>query len=319
MKYDKIFIDISNLYARGYYVANNMISKLDDGTSIITGGIFTSVKMIQRIEREFLSPLGDLFFIFDNVHSGENKRKLIDPDYKKGRKQKEESYYKGLDILHTLLLNYKDNYITVKRPGSEADDLVSPLIQEYGDSNILLVSNDMDWFRSISDNVHVAKYENKDYTIYDREKFYEKYNFYPTSERICMYKSFRGDSSDDIPKGVPGIRETLLVELVNSYNSLSDLFKDLDTIGFISETWKKKIKESKPRLSLNMKLVSFDKVPFEELKDYMYFSSFKPRVLKSLYKSLGFKLSSFDPRVMSMFPDKKEESSFFEYEVLPRE
>jgi len=319
MKYDKIFVDISNLYARGFYAANSMTSELDDGTSIITGGIYTSVKMIQRIEREFLSSLGDLFFIFDNVHSGDNKRKLIDPDYKKGRKPKEESYYRGLDILHNLLLNYKDNYVTVKRPGSEADDLVSPLIQEYTDSSILLISNDMDWFRSISENIHVAKYENKDYVIYDREKFYEKYEFYPTSDRICLYKSFRGDGSDDIPKGVPGIREKLLVKLVTTYNSLNDLFKDLDTASFIPDTWKQKIEENKPRLRLNMKLVSFDNVPFEELKDYMYFSSYNPRILKSLYKSLGFKLSSFDPRVMSMFPDKKEESSFFEYETLPRE
>lgn len=319
MKYSKIFIDISNLYARGFSVTNWMTSDLDDGTSIITGGIFTSVKMIQRIEKQFLSSMGEIFFVFDNVHSGDNRRKLIDPDYKKNRKKKYDSYYRGLDILHHLLLNYKDNYVTIKRPGSEADDLISPLVREYDSDNILLVSNDMDWFRSIGENVHVAKYENKDYVIYDQEKFFDKFGFYPTPERVCLYKAFRGDGSDDIPKGVPGIREASLVKLVTNYNSLNNIFKDLHTLEFLGETWKAKIEENKTRLRMNMKLVTSEEVSFQELKDYMFFSSYNPRTLKSLYKSLGFKISSFDSRVMSLFPDKKEDSSFFEYDVLPRE
>jgi len=177
----------------------------------------------------------------------------------------------------------------------------------------------MDWFRSIADNVHVAKYENKEYNIYDKEKFFDRFGFYPTSKKICMYKTFRGDGSDDIPKGVPGIREKALIQLIENFDTLNDIFQNLESISFLSDVWKNKIAENKSRLRLNMKLVSFEPLTFNELQDYIFISSYNPRTLKSLYKSFGFKVSSFDPRVMSLFPDKKKSSTFFEYESLPRE
>lgn len=318
MKYSKVVIDISNLYGRAYHTSPQMTSVLDDGTEIVTGGIYTSMKMIQKIERDYLSPLGEVYFVFDNHYSGENKRKQIDPDYKVRRQKKDESYYRGIDLLHFLLMNYKDNYVVIKRPGSEADDLVSPLVSEFDSSQILLVSNDMDWFRLIGENVHVAKYEKKEYVIYDQEVFNERFGFYPTEQRICLYKCFRGDASDNIPKGVPGIREETLVRIVRDFSSLKEIFSSMYSTEYINDTWRKKIEAGKSRLRLNMKLVSFEKIPYEELKEYMFFSKFSPRSLRSLYKSLNFSISSFDPRITQFFPDKKEATSFFQYERIPR-
>jgi 5'-3' exonuclease len=320
MKYNKIFIDASNLYHRAYSVSGQMTTVLENKMEIVTGGIYTSIKMIQKIEKNYLEDNGEIYIIFDNVHSGENKRKLIDPEYKANRSQKDETFYKSLDYFHLLLLNYKNNFIVVKRPGSEADDLVSPLIEEFKNDKILLISNDMDWFRAINENIHVAKYENKEYKIYDIDSFKEKYNFFPSEKNIIIYKAFRGDSSDNIPKGVSGIRETLIINLLeDGYSSIKEILLNLDKINYIPDSWKQKILENRARLLLNEKLVAYEKVPIEELKEYIFVCKFSPKVLKSIYKSLDFNASSFDPRILQFFPEKKKASSFFEFEVIPRE
>lgn len=314
-KYSRILIDMSNLYYRSYSVSSHLSFKTSAGKEIITGGVYTSLKMIQRIQSEFLAPDGFIYFLFDNTHSGDDKRKEIDPDYKANRVKKDQAFYKGLDLLHLILLSYDDNFIILKRPGSEADDLVSTLLDEFSKyEKVLLVSNDLDWARGLSENTHLAKYEKKDYMIYTPEYFEEKYGFYPTKESVILYKTFRGDDSDNIPKGVPGIRENILIKLIENYTTLQEILKEVDQISFLGDNWKKKIKENKPRLRLNNNLVSYQSVPFEELKEYMFYGEFRPSSLKSYYESLGFNVKLLDPRVFN----QEEKKSFFDFKPLNR-
>jgi 5'-3' exonuclease len=320
MGYDKIFIDVSNFFHRAYHVSSDMTAKLDDGTLITTGGVFTSMRMVRKIERDFLNPFGEIFFVFDNTNSGDNKRKLIDPGYKSNRDKKDDSFYKALDLFHLMILNYKDNYTVVKRPGSEADDLISPLVSSYPDDTILLVSNDLDWFRSINETVHVAKYENGGYVIYDPERFLMKFGFEVSVPALVLYKAFRGDGSDNIPKGVPGIRETALIKIIENFNSVKEVLSSVDEIEYLTPVWKEKIKANAPRLYLNEKLVSFEPIPLKELEDFVFPCEFKPKMLNSLYKTLKFQVSSFDPRVAQLFPKRKQSSgNFFQFEPTPRE
>lgn len=315
-KYSRILIDVSNLYYRAYSMSSHLTFKAPNGKEIVTGGVYTSLRMIQRIQKDFLAPDGFMYFLFDNTHSGDNKRKEIDPDYKSNRVKKDQSFYKGLDLLHLILLSYDDNFIVVKRPGSEADDLVSSLLKEFSQyEKVLLVSNDMDWARGLSEVVHLAKYENKDYTIYTPDYFEEKYGFYPTKESVILYKTFRGDGSDNIPKGVPGIRENVLIKLIENYDSLKEILSEVDDISYLGDTWKKRIKENKARLRLNNSLVDYQEVPFKELQDYMFFGEFKPTSLRSYYESLGFNVEILDPRVTKPAQEKK---SFFDFKPLDR-
>ncbi len=320
MRYKKIFIDTSNFYHRAYCCSNGMTTTLKDGKKIITGGIYISFNMLKRIEKEFLLPDGKVFFLFDNTHSGDNKRKEIDPDYKANRTKKDESFYRSLDMFHLILLAYKENIRTVKVAGKEADDLVDPLVKKFPEDPILLVSNDLDWFRSISDKVHVAKYEKKDYTIYDRDAFIEKFQFEPSINNLCMYKSFRGDKGDNVPIGVPRIREKDLILLIKNFNSIKEILLSLDTIDYISDNVKQKIKENYSRLLLNYSLVQYEDVVLDELEEGTYFSRFQASSLYSLYSTLKFDIEKFDPRVSQFYPKKdlKEKKNFFEFDKIPR-
>ena len=218
--YSKILIDTSNFYMRAYSVCSGMTNKMDDGSTLITGGIYNFIRMVRSVENRFLSPEGTVYFLFDNSHSGIDRRKKIDPEYKSNRTKKDEGFYRSMDILQALMLNYKDNWYCVKKAGYEADDLVYPLMKEFSNEKILLVSNDLDWFRGISENVHVAKYEKAegmqkaDYVIYDSNLFIKRLGFKPSVSSMILYKAFRGDGSDNIPPGVPGIRSDSLNKII---------------------------------------------------------------------------------------------------------
>jgi hypothetical protein len=319
MKYSRIFIDISNLYHRAFHVSKHLTTKLPDGSEIVTGGIFTSLKMIRSIERKFLTNFGQIYCIFDNTFSVIDKRKEIDPEYKSNRKeQKDPSFYRGLDYLNTILMNYDDHFVVVKRPGSESDDLVSTLLEENKNLDYLLISNDLDWARSITDNVHWAKYSNKekDYIIYDDEKFEERYGYSPKNNAVKIYKAFRGDSSDNIAVGVPRIREELLIKLVNEFknDTIQDIIKSVYSLSYVSDTWKQKILENRSRLDLNYRLVDFQKVSAKELEDFIFTSSFNEKELKFVYKSLGFNLESIDSRLAN----NNGTNSFFRHRRIER-
>lgn len=317
MKYDKILIDISNFYHRGYHVAKDITTTLGDGEEIITGGILKTLQMLQRVERDFLAAQGEVYFLFDNPFSGDGRRREIDPDYKSTRTEKEVSFKRSLDFLHLILLSYKDIYKVVKVEGYEADDLVQPLVEMFPEDNILLISNDMDWFRSISKKVKVAKYEAGDYIIYDKEKFEEVFGFEPTVDKICLYKSFRGDKGDNIPVGVERIREEVLVQLVKEFNSVSEIIKHINYLDYVTPLFKQRIKESLSRLLINYKLVSFFEISKEALEEGIYQCKFSPHVLNSLYKSLKFDIKIVDPRVFQFFPTQ-EEPGFFKLKKIPR-
>ncbi len=317
MRYKNICIDLSNLYHRAYHVGKNMTTDIK-GIETVTGGIVVSLKMIQSLERDYLENDGKIYFLFDNCHSGINKRKEIDPDYKSNRDKKEESFYKTLDLFQMILMNYKDNFFVVKKEGYEADDLVDPLVNVNSET-YLLVSNDLDWFRSISERVHVAKYEKGSYSIYDKQGFIDKYGFEPSVENLCIYKSFRGDKGDNVPIGVPGIRENTLRELIKKNDSLQEICYKIKSFDYVSDHFKSLIKENIPRLLLNYKLVGYLDISEKELIDDIYKCKFNPRALNVLYNSLKLNIQKIDPRVYAFFLKKKGgPKDFFKLEKIPR-
>ena len=280
---------------------------MDDGSTLITGGIYNFIRMVRSVENRFLSPEGTVYFLFDNSHSGIDRRKKIDPEYKSNRTKKDEGFYRSMDILQALMLNYKDNWYCVKKAGYEADDLVYPLMKEFSNEKILLVSNDLDWFRGISENVHVAKYEKAegmqkaDYVIYDSNLFIKRLGFKPSVSSMILYKAFRGDGSDNIPPGVPGIRSDSLNKIINSCRNVKEVLEKIDSLEGVSDVYKAKIKDSKARLFLNEKLVAYQEISYEELKEDIYKCEFHAKTLHSIYKSLGFQIGNIDPRVQQFY------------------
>jgi 5'-3' exonuclease len=248
-KFNYVLIDGSNLYHRSYSLFK------PNGKNIINHLLET----VDKIQNDFSNNESILYFIFDNSQSQINLRKNIDPLYKSNReKGNNKEIYKYHNIFIELLKVRNQNYKILMAGSLEADDLVKPLINyidnlEKNYYKILLISNDMDWSRNINDKVYWYNWN----TILNKEEFYSKYKFFPSEEGIKIYKSIKGDSSDNIS---PGIYNFPMNDLINicdkayNFNSYKDFLNYIETLN---ENLKQTIKSNLRNIKRNYSLVDF--------------------------------------------------------------
>lgn len=326
MRFKNILVDMSNMYYKAYYTSKHLTFKLPDGTDVVTGGVYTTIKSLQLLEREYLLPGGSMFFIFDETANqldpdSEPFRKSIDPEYKANRKKNTSpSFYWGLNYVGCILRSYRDNFFVVKSPGIEADDFVRPLLKEFSGES-LLVSSDLDWARSIGEGVMWMPSSKE--PLYGKEEFKAKYKFLPDDRKLMLYKTFRGDVTDNIPKGVLGIGEDLLLRLINEFNDIDSIIKGVQNIEFLNEGWKNKIYENRGRLQLNFQLVDFLPISHEMLEQSIVPCKFESEILQKLYRNLGFNLETFDEKLSESIAVTKSgrdmvQSGFFVFEKIKR-
>jgi 5'-3' exonuclease len=269
-----------------------------DGKRMATGGIFTFIKMVQRIEREYLDKEGRIYFLFDNPsHKGEH-RKEIDPDYKINQKKRNPQFYRGLDYLQLVLMHYQTGYRIVRKPLSESDDLITPIMESFEDKQytVLLVSNNMNWSFMINDTTHWMIRKNNRDVIYNKDIFYEEYGFYPGLNEVCLYKAIRGDIDDNIPPGVKNIPEAIVLGIIHQVKSVSNMFLHLVDLD-IPTQWKESIRQNRGRIQLNFMLVDHQPITRADYRECTSITEFNKEMLSMLYRMLNFNPECIDERL----------------------
>ena len=135
-----------------------------------------------------------------------------------------------------------------------------------------------------------------------------------------MYKSFRGDPSDDIPNAVLNFKEKDLLKVVRDYKNVDELLKLLDGNKYITDKFKERIRSNATRLRLNERLVSFQPIEKDVLEEGMQNCKYKAVTLKTFYDTLGFDIFKFDPRVYrdTIKNQKIDEGNFFQFDTIGR-
>jgi len=292
--YDNILVDSNLWYTRNYSIFKNMTHRVK-GRTIITGGIWGFLNSVLKWERNFAKKNTKFWFLFDNHDSKYNLRQeMIDPGYKMIRFRRPKHFYKGMDYLRLILLNKSEQYVIVYGTGYEADDIVPYILKNISkESKNLLISEDLDWARCISENTHL--YRNKQ--IIDLCAFINKYNFKPTVDSVTLYKVIKGDASDEIPVGVPRIQTKIVERLCSEYKDVYEILENLDIIDYISDKVKNEFRKNKNRLNLNHQLISFFPIKEEEIDQYIIPGKFNPKALEIIYKILGFDIKEIDKKM----------------------
>ncbi|MDD5433211.1 MAG: DNA polymerase, partial [Candidatus Pacebacteria bacterium] len=131
----------------------------------------------------------------------------------------------------------------------------------------------------------------KDTVLYGIKEVAEKYDGL-TPSQIVDYKALRGDASDNIP-GVTGIGEKTAVEILKSFGSLENLYKEIEANTKKSQTIKlnvlEKIKKGKEQAFLSQKLARMDnKAPVNfNVKD-IEFGKFSQAKVVEIFQKLEF-------------------------------
>ena len=287
-----VIIDGKSVFYRGYYAMPNLSTK--DGTP--TGGVFgfatMALEVIKRLKPDYVA------VAWDKPKTNIRKRLAIYPEYKAGRKPAPPDFKVQIPILHELLdafgwpLYEMDDY--------EADDIMGALAVQATKKDIetLLVTSDMDMLQLVDDHVHVFALKKglSNIELYSPKSFEAKHGI--RVEQFLDLKSIKGDSSDNIP-GVPGIGEKGGVDLLNQYETLDEIYNNLD---LIKESTRKKLAAGKDLAYMSKELARIwvdapIKLDLKEVDG----TKAQPEKIQSILQSLEFRtLARQLPEIMQM-------------------
>ncbi len=318
-KFSCILIDANNLYHRIYHGITGNSSVVFTEAELYPKVIKGFLMSLNKIERELLGLGGKMYLLFDNNDSKINLRSQLSDDYKNNRKSKPDVFYRFIELLKNILLVYKDNYNIVYIEQLEADDIVKPLVDVLSsDDSILLYSSDLDWARCIDyEDRRVFWYNASSKIIYDKQMFKDKYGYWPTINNIVLYKSIRGDASDNIKPALKYLREDVVLKILETFTDVQDLiFNYPKGKDFLNDLAIKKIKANERELKINASLVGFMDLESigSKIDNHLYECKFKESALKLYYANTGIDYS-FDKRY-SRYQDITK--SLFQPIKLPR-
>jgi len=150
-------------------------------------------------------------------------------DYKAGRAETPDDFYEQIPRIEELIDTFGIHAVSNLK--YEADDLLctyAKAAEKKGD-RVTVVSGDRDMLQLASDKVTIViphkGYQQAEYL--DPEGVEEKFGVRP--DQVPSYKGLCGDQSDNLP-GVKGIGPKTASELIQKYESLDGIFKNLKDI-----------------------------------------------------------------------------------------
>lgn len=147
-------------------------------------------------------------------------------EYKGKRDHMPEDLASQLPVLKKLLsaMNIK----TIEIPEIEADDIVGSISRKF-DAEFILLSGDKDLLQLINKNTSVWLTQKgvSQVNKMDEEALMAQFELKPY--QIIELKSIMGDSSDNIP-GVPGIGQKGAMDLLKQFESLDNIYANLDKV-----------------------------------------------------------------------------------------
>jgi DNA polymerase-1 len=213
-----LIVDVSGFIFRAYH-ALPPLSRYD-GTPV--GALYGFCSMMIKLMKDY--PKSPIIAVFDMARK--TFRHDIFPNYKSHRPPPPDDLVPQFDLVRQAAESFLFPCIGID--GFEADDIIATIVCRLNPSNqkICIVSSDKDLMQLVSENVFMLD-TLKGRTIGAQEVF-EKFGVYPDKLRDVL--ALMGDSSDFVP-GVPGIGPKTAAELINQYETLDNLYENLNNMG----------------------------------------------------------------------------------------
>lgn len=240
IKKDALFlIDGSYLLYRSYYAIRPLQNSKGIPTQATYGFCRTIKKMIDVFDPK------SVVLVWDS--KGKTFRTEIYQEYKATRQAPPSDLFVQKDYIMKFadLIGLKQ----IAEPGYEADDLIGSIVKDYKGEQIVIVGPDKDLYQLLSDKVLI--FDPFKERIVDEHLYKQEKGFGP--DKVAFFYSLIGDTSDNIP-GVAGIGPKTAQELVNQFESVEDLYKNLDKVK--KERARLLLEQNKDNAFLSFKLFS---------------------------------------------------------------
>nr|WP_276893552.1 DNA polymerase I [Frischella perrara] len=216
-----ILIDGSSYLYRAFFATPSLTNSKGEPT----GAIYGVTNMIRSLLNQYQPT--HIAVVFDA--KGGSFRKTLYPDYKATRDAMPEDLRVQVEPIHTILKAMGLPLLCVDNV--EADDVIGTLAKqaEVEGLSVLISTGDKDMAQLVSDKVTLINTMNN--VILDPHGVEQKFGVPPS--KIIDYLALMGDSSDNIP-GVPGVGEKTACSLLTEFNSIDDIYNNIDNVATLA-------------------------------------------------------------------------------------
>ena len=282
-----ILIDGNNLLFRSYYATAYSGNLMKNSKDFPTNALFGFVNMINKIMNEEKPE-----YVVVAFDKGKNFRHEEYAEYKSGRIETPKDLLKQFPIAYDILDAM--GIVSLGVDNYEADDIIGTFARMADEDDMYdatIVSSDKDLLQLISHDVNVKLLKQKDYILMNEQVFFDTYGLKPI--RMIDLKALMGDASDNIP-GVKGIGEKTALNLLHEYDTIENLYDNIDSV---KGKTKDKLIEGKESAYFSKKIATI----YKEVPVNMSFNDIKLKdrnltKLKNIYKDLEFFSMLKNPR-----------------------
>ena len=296
-----ILVDGNNLLFRSYFATAYTGNTMRNSKGFPTNGLYGLVNMLNKIIREEKPEY--MLVAFDKGKTFRHEKYL---DYKGGRNETPDDLKKQFSVAKKIvpLMGIKcfeiDNY--------EADDIIgtySKMALIDPEFETTIVSSDKDLLQLINEETEVKLLKQKDYIRMNEETFIDTYGIKPI--RMIDLKGLMGDASDNIP-GVKGIGEKTALKLLQEYDSLENVYDNIDNIKGAT---KQKLIDGKESAFMSKDIATiYNEVPVTYSLEELKYDGPDVNGLREMYSDLEF--YSF----LKDFKEEEKKEEKLEYKII---
>lgn len=212
-------IDGNSLVFRAYYGVHSNLTR-SDGMPV--GAVYGFFNMVLPLLAN-TKPNDSFICVFDA--SRISFRQDIYPQYKANRSETPADLITQSELIRIGMHEMGVPVLCIK--GVEADDVIATLATQFCTNmdNTRIITSDKDLMQLVSDCVFL--YDGMKEREIREPQVLEKFNVKPS--QVIDVQSLMGDSTDNVP-GVPGIGPKRAAELINEFNSLDNLYANVNLV-----------------------------------------------------------------------------------------
>ena len=226
---EKLFlIDAMAMIYRAYFamISHPLMNKSKKNTSAVYGFLNSLLKILDDEKPDHIA------VCFDT--EAPTFRHKIFPQYKAQRQEIPDDMpwqiVKVKEVVKAL------NIPLVELNGFEADDVIGTLAKQAEMEDVIcyMVTPDKDYMQLVTDKTFLYKpartaygNQSKEIEIVDKKGVANKFGVTP--DKVIEVMGLMGDTSDNIP-GVRGVGEKTAIALIQEYDSIDNIYKNIDKI-----------------------------------------------------------------------------------------
>ena len=242
-----MILDGNSLIHRAYHALPLLSTRQGVFTNAVLGFTTMLFKLLKEENPDYIAVAFD---------EGKTFRHEEYAEYKSQRKPTDQELIPQFPLVKAVLeaLNIK----IISSPGYEADDVIGVLtrIAEEKGLKSIVVTGDRDSLQLVSKatNVFITKKGISEIKEYNLEAIAEEYGLNP--RQLIDVKALMGDKSDNIP-GIPGVGEKTAVKLIRQFDSIENIFENIDQVA--PPKLQEKLRHYKDQLGLSFRLAEIQR------------------------------------------------------------